>query len=288
MRISKSTVTTFALMFTGLVLSACGDKAPATGSSAPASSAASAPATTDSKKEEVKSIAKNLADYKDIVLTKSITEDVWKKFLVDYGQLAASKEGITDKELLIAAYPDLASNPDPFKREEATTDKAAELKALRSAATPKIRLVVPSTANIGVYNMEKESYGVSLDSGGGEFSTPWSITSKDTAELTLKYCIKRLQGYRCADSWSAEVKVPKDQARTIEAELAKQGRRTLAIGLYASVKEFQYYDIFPAKNSIELSVEAVSLHVQDKQDRWNIDSKNTVLFIDGPDLYRAQ
>ncbi len=284
MRISKFTVTTFALLFAGLVLSACGDKATAHSSSAPASSAASAPAQPVNKGEEGKSIANNLGDYKDIILTKSITEDTWKKFLVDYGQLAASKEGITDKELLIAAYPELASNPDPFKREEATTAKAAELKALRSAATPKIRLVGSATAGLSSYDMEKETYVVNFNGAGNEFTTPWTIPNATTAYLALKYCMEKGQGGKCAEYRSVSIKVPKDRARVIEAELAKQGSRTLGLGLYSSVKNFTFWENNPERSTIELNIEGVSLHLVNKQDERDVNYKDTILFLDGPDL----
>lgn len=284
MRISKSTITTFALLFAGLVLSACGDKAPATAPSAPASVAASAPAQSESKGESAKSIVNNLGSYKDIILTKSITEETWRKFLADYGQLAASKEGITDKELLIAAYPDLASNPDPFKREEATAAKAAELKALRSAATPKIRLVGSATAGLSSYDMEKETYVVNFNGSGSEFTTPWTFPNVTTAYLALKYCMEKAQGGKCAEYRSVSIKVPKDRARVIEAELAKQGSRTLGLGLYSSVKNFTFWENNPERSTIELNIEGVSLHLVNKQDEWDVYYKDTILFLDGPDL----
>lgn len=284
MRKSTSVVATVIFLVTGFVLSACGDKSPAESSSAPTSSAASASATTESKNEVAKSIANNLGDYKDIVLTKNITEEVWKSFLVDFGRLAASKPGISDKELLIAAYPDIASNPDPFKREEATTAKADELKALRSAATPKIRLVGSANAGLSSYDMEKETYVVNFRGAGNEFTTPWAIPNVTTAYLAMKYCMEKGQGGKCAESRSVSIKVPKDRARVIEAELAKQGSRTLGLGLYSSVKNFTFWENAPERSTIELNIEGVSLHLVNQRDEWDVYYKDTILFLDGPDL----
>lgn len=278
---SRLIFNTFATICLSASIVACGDK-PAD-STAPSAASASSQ-SVESKEPKAKSISKDLASYKDVVLTKEITEEVWKGFVLEYGRLAAAKPGITDKDLAVAAYPEIAGVQDPFKREELTSAKVDDLKALRSAATPKIRLVAPSTAFLSSYDMEKESYVVNFQGAGGEFTTPWTIPNVTTAYLSLKYCMEKGQGGRCAQSRSVEIKVPKDRARVIEAELAKRNSRTLALGLYSTVKDFTYGVNSPERSTLELHIEAVSLHLFDQRNEWDIDYKNTLIFIDGPDL----
>jgi len=278
MKFKSTIIVSTAVLSTSFFMVACGEKTNDQSVSAPSST------QTESQSPKAKSIAKEAASYREVVLSKSIDEAGWKSFVSDYARLAASKKDITDKELAYAAFPEVAVMADPFKREEAIQAKADQLKALRSEATPRIKLVSPSTAFLSAYDMEKEMYVVNFEGAGNEFTTSWNIENVSTSYLALKYCMEKGQGGRCAGSRSVAINVPKDRARIIEAELAKRGSRTLALALYASVKNFGYLENAPERSTIELNIEGVSLHTRNPQNEWDVNHKDTILFLDGPDL----
>lgn len=280
MKFKSTIIVSIAVLSASLFMVACGEK--------PTEQAvvASSPTQANSEPKNVgaKSIANDLAIYKDIVLSKSIDETGWRSFLADYARLAASKKDISDKELAYAAFPEIATIRDPFKRDEAVNAKSVELKDIRSAAMPKVRIVSPSTASLSQYDMEKEQYSISFGSAGEEFTTRWDIGNAGTAYLSLKYCMEKGQGGRCAGGRTVDIKVPKDRARVIEAELAKRNSRTVALGLYSSVRGFSYWENAPERSTIDLTIEGASLHFLNSRDEWDSDYKNTIIFLDGPDL----
>lgn len=256
----------------------CGDKTEAPQRSG---SSAAAPA-----KFNPKSMAGQEGNYTDFVMTNSMTRPQWLSYVNTYGRLAAAVPGISDKDLGTAAFPELAAEPDPFKREEKFNEKKDALKALRQEAMPRIRLVRYAGASIGPYDMAAETYFVQFEELlNAERFYYWEEGSGVAMERALLTKVPTDELYESGGNFRITVKVPKDKARQIEAAVAKHrgadGVAPLSMGTFVSVQALQQPG--PNKTVIVFHVDGVALFVRDPNSN-EILSQETLLLVDGPDF----
>ncbi len=195
-----------------------------------AADAPSAQAPQNSAPAEAPKGKPSIEKKRDAYALVSLYEDRDKAGLAQYRQtfmksLAAATD-VTDTELVSAAFAEVGAEPDAFKRDGLAKARAADLAALRKAATPQVRIDSDLVqGRISPYDMATESYTVVIsDLVGASLGYHWSPNEKGGMS---RYGYRfEVDGYAPNPNPTAPnvvqitKKVPKDQARQIEAALA--------------------------------------------------------------------
>ena len=261
------------------VLGGCDQKPPqATSAQAPQGSA---PAEASKGKP---SVAKKLDAYAGVRLTEELDQAGLAQFRQTFMKSLAAASDVSDTELVAAAFPEVGAEPDAFKRDDLAKVRAADLAALRKAATPLVRLDSDFVAaHVSPYDMATESYTVVLSQlVGASQGYSWDSNGKGGSNrFGYKY---EVDGYTAHPTGPNAVqivkKVAKDEARQIEAVLAplrsaSSESAKLAVSVYGTVGT----KVPPtAWNNAYVTVtpDAYALRLP-KQDA-------PLIFIDGPEI----
>ena len=221
------------------VLGGCDQKPPqATSAQAPQGSA---PAEASKGKP---SIAKKLDAYAVVRLTEELDQAGLAQFRQTFMKSLAAASDVSDTELVAAAFPEVGVEPDAFKRDDLAKARAADLAALRKAATPLVRLDSDFVAaHVSPYDMATESYTVVLSPlVGASQGYSWDSNGKGGLNrFGYKYEVDGYQAHPTGPNAVQIVKkVAKDEARQIEAVLAplrsaSSESAKLAVSVYGTV-----------------------------------------------------
>lgn len=150
------------IFFAVLALSGCGKKEPVENAATNNSSSEKAEKATP-----VQSVEKSLTQYSLVDFGGDIDKKKWDEFRSVYMRTLAAVPELDDKTLASAAFVDVGSEPDAFKRDDLFKSKSADLATLRKNAISKIHLAWgldkdKVTATVSAYDMSNEAYTITI------------------------------------------------------------------------------------------------------------------------------
>lgn len=269
-----------------LSLAACGKK------SSPA------PASQSAQKQEEKvpvlpSVASQLNTYQVIDFGKSVEYKDFMNYRALFMKLAASDKSFDGKKFTEMALMDVGAESDAFKREDLAKQGADAVTAIQKSSISKAFLadstatVFPMAGSVSAYNMENETYTITLGIDGFRIGYNWQEKNRnyeykfniDTPSISrVATC------FECSKNVDIVVKVPKEKAREIEGKLSSlrgSGNNSALIpaGYYVSVSKIDETSNWE-RASVRANVDAIALRLPGQP------VESALILIDGPDLKR--
>ena len=272
-----------------LALSGCGKKEPVENAATNNSSSEKA-----EKAAPVLSVEKSLTQYALVDFGGDIDKKKWDAFRSMYMRTLAAVPELDDKTLASAAFVDVGSEPDAFKRDDLFKSKSADLAALRKNDVSKIHLAWGMdkdkvTATVSNYDMSNEAYTITI-SGLTEYGV---FFSWDEASVSSRFGyhteiagLPRNSKQTANNDFQVVKKVPKEQARAIEASLAPLRQSgdagvRMPVSVYATIGKTESA---PTWNTADIAalVDAIAIHLP------KTSTAQTFMLIDGPEIKRPE
>lgn len=272
------------IVIAALGLTACGDK----------NKTATASSATNRQGESVSTlpaISNQLGAYQLIDFGKNIQFKQFLEYRNLFVRVAASDESYDAKKFPEFAIMEIGSEMDAFKREDLIKKYSPEIAEIRRSSIKKLVLTDSSEngntmgGTVSRYDMEREIYTIGFSLNGFHIGYDWQDKGQSYSYSFL-LDTPSISYVPMGSGFSVEVKVPKDQAREIEAKLAPlrgsgDGSVNLPADFYVSAGKIDQ-DARWEHASVHTNLQAVGLRLKGQS------VGTPLIFIDGPQLTRKK
>lgn len=284
------------LLLASLALSGCGKKDDAEASAKAAAKAFTAgkvkAASANNDPPPLPSVAGKLDKYTPVEMSAEIDQKGWLAYRDQFAHALAAIPDISDRTLAEAGIAEIGAEPDSFKREDLIKAQADAIKALRKSATPKLHISWGSQirgsmpyATVSPYDQETQSYKIQIQPINGYMVGRAWQTGATGAQASAAYRVN-LVGIASSQYPTAIVKkIPPDQARGIEAQLARL-RQDASAG---AILPISVYGTVAGSNQtawnlavLDINADAIALHMPKEP------LGAPTILIDGPEIKAPQ